>query len=199
MPINDCYSATIQGRQNGVTCLNTFYWQITAESGNNDDMDSLAKITKDTVVPEIAKWTAEDYVFENAIVRRLEPALTDVFVLGIGTPGDLVSNPLPTTCFMLIRYYSKPYQKGTSFHWKFAGMPQDGHNRGRITDSQIVRASDFIQLLTLGPLNLAGNFFQLINSRDAAFGGGQVLPVVNKMSVDTELRNLIGRQSRPLG
>ncbi len=198
MPLDDVYAGILQANQQGVNLLTTTFWQQTAVSGNNDDMESLAEVLEGSFVDEIIKAQSDKYVYNNIVVRRLKPGITDAFTLPIQTPGELSSNPLPTTCYANIVYYSEPYVKGTSYAWKIAGLPQDGVTDGKLTSGQIARYSDFIQALTAGPINSNGNFFQLINSRDAKQGGTPDLPGVNKMSPSPTVMNFIGRQSRPL-
>jgi len=198
MPLDDTYIAVIQSSMQGVNMLTATYWQQTAVSGNDDDMISLAELVESAVVDELIKAQSDTLVYNNIKVRRLSPGITDAEVMGIQTPGELSSNPLPSTCYAWLRYYSEPYVKGTSFGWRIAGLPQDGVTDGKLTTGQISRFSDFIQGITAGPLNSNGNFFQLINSRDSKQGGTAGLPGVNKVTVTTTVRNLIGRQSRPL-
>jgi len=199
MAVFDTYSATVQTVVDGSMFLNTFYWQITAVSGNDDDMESLSTIMDDQVIIHMAKWCADAAQFQNIVVRRLAPAITDVLVTTSQRSGDIPQAVLPNSCFMLIRYYSQPYVKGTSYHWKFPALPHDANNRGKISSAQAVRPTDFINALSSQTLNDNGNFFQLINSSDAANGGGNELPQVDKMTVDSLVRNLRPRQSRPVG
>ncbi len=198
MALDDTYSAVVQSTMQGVNMLMTTYWQQTAVSGNDDDMISLAELVEIAVVDEILKTQSDQVEYQNVLVRRLSPGITDAQVLGLSKSGDLGANPLPTTCYAWLRYYSEPYVKGTSFGWRISGLPQDGVTDGKLTTGQLARYSDFIQGITAGPLNQNGNFFQLINSRDSKQGGTADLPGVNKITVTTTVRNLIGRQARPL-
>jgi len=198
MALDDTYAAILQSNQQGVNMLTTTYWQLTAVSGNDDDMQSLADLIESEVVDNLILTQSDKLVYNNIVVRRLKPGITDAFVLPIQTPGDLSANPLPTTCYANLRYYSEPYTKGTAFSWRLAGLPQDGVTDGKLTSGQIARYSNFIQAVTAGPINSNGNFFQLINSRDSRQGGTSDLPRVNKITVATTVPNLIGRQSRPL-
>ncbi len=199
MALNDTYSATLASSLAGESMLNTFYFQITAESGNDDDMESLAQLVQDEIVPEVQKWCSDQWQADNAIVRRLKPAITDSLVLPLSGNGDLPQLPLPTTCYMLIGYYSSPYVKGSSYHWKFSGLPHDANNQGKLTDAAIVRATDFINKITGGNIIVNGNAFNPINSKDAGLGGGAVLPQIDKARVNPLIRNVISRQPRPLG
>lgn len=196
MPVNDLFQATVVSSYGPATYNNNFYAQITAENDPLDSLRDLSIIVRDQIVNNLAKVCVDGWRATAIVVRRLKPAISDVFVLQQNRAGDLPQVGLSSTCFTLLRYYCDPYEAGQANHWKILGLPRDANNGGLMSEQSVVRYTDLIEALTLSPYTNPGSTFNFVRApkRDEIVTGP--LPVIRKCQVDNTIRNLRSRQIR---
>jgi hypothetical protein len=194
--VNDNFTATLVSRYSGGTYNNVFHGQITNENNPLQSLSDFADLVQNEIVENLKLTVVESMVFDAIVVRRLVPAISDVFVKQISITGDLPQEGLPGTCFALLRYFCTPYEKGTAYHWKLNGLPDDANNCGLMTEQAFTRYTNLIESITQSPYVQGASTFNFTRYQRTSDVGGSALPRIYKAQLDNTIRNLRSRQTR---
>lgn len=194
MPALDRFTVAINQTYYSAVYTNVLHAQLLAEGNGNTVLEDLATITRAQWVDTMRQVQPLSLQYTSVVVRRLAPAISDVYVENFTTAGNKVEQPLPGTCFYLVRYYCEPYAPSSSFHWKVPGVGSTGQNAGNVTDERVVQFEPFITAITGGPYTENANEFEFCQPHRAGDPPNSIRPRIAKVQIDGKVRNLRSRQ-----
>lgn len=173
---------------------NVVHCQVLVEANPQTVMENAVTFVFQKFAQPYLGVTTDQLLLTSIVARRLQPAISDVFVSNVNFTGSRNEFGLPGTCNYLLRYYGDPYEKGTSYHWKLPGVGRPGNNAGNVTDEKIAHFQNLLAAITSGPSTINGNQFVLTVPHKSGDPIGVARPVIRRANVDGKIRNLRSRQ-----
>lgn len=194
MPDLDRFTVAINQTYGGAVYTNILHAQVLSEANGVTVLQDLATIVRAQWVDNMRTVQPLQLQYSSVVVRRLKPAISDVYVENFTVSGNRVEAGMPGTCYYLIRYYCDPYTPSSSFHWKVPGVTAGGQNAGNVTDERAVQFAPFIDAITGGPYTGNGNQFQFCQPHRPNDPVPSTRPKIAKLQVDGVVRNIRSRQ-----
>jgi len=195
MALNDVLQATVEMRVAGEYCANVLHYREAVGSTDDVPAKSLAEAIVATIIPDWAALISEQVIFACCYVRRIRPTPGITYTALLTTPGEVVSEAIPSSSALVVSLASEVATKRGRGRIYFAGLPESSQAGGSL-EGTVVAGWEALAALLIDPLVATGGNtgeWQLgVYSRSAVEINDALVTVVR-----SNLAQQRGRRQRP--
>jgi len=195
MAVEDVYEVVVDMTVLGEHCVNVFKFRETVAETDTIPAENLALGFQAALIADWAALLSEDVQFNCIYVRRISPGPGVAFTVLETTPGEVVSQAIPSASGLVVTWYSATASKRGRGRNYFAGLPENAQQAGKLEADVIAAWTAFLATL-MGTIAAGGGgagSWQLCVWSDVDSIGRDVVTNV----IRTNLGTMRTRRQRP--
>lgn len=198
MADGDVYQTTWVTEANGVAMSNGMRFRANQDAAPGLEFNTLLDMLELQLLTPLADAISAESTITCLTARRITGVASATFTRFTNLPGQVAGDSLPTTSYLKLGYYGRPYQRRTSYQLRLGSITEVDHANGVVSLGAILRFEPFINAALSDPITQGGGIYRWVSPQFYPPLSPPELDIV-KANIRPRIFNLRSRQSRLCG